>query len=184
MSLRIIAGRHRGRRLETPAGLTTRPTAERAREALFAMLEHGRPPLRGSRFLDLFAGSGAIGLEARSRGAAQVLLVDQASSAVKAMAANMEALDEAERVQVRRADACRLGPAPARFDIVFLDPPYSSGLLAPALESLLEQGWLALDARIVSELGTREPTPILTAFEIEDERRYGACRFLFLRQSA
>ena len=92
VSLRIIAGRLGGRRIETPEGLATRPTSERAREALFAMLEHGPPPLRGSRFLDLFAGSGAAGLEASSRGAARVLCVDQASAAVASIGRNIAAL--------------------------------------------------------------------------------------------
>lgn len=184
MSLRIIAGRHRGRRLETPAGLATRPTADRAREALFAILEHGRPPLRGCRFLDLFAGSGAVGLEALSRGAAHALLVDQAGSATAAARTNVERLGETGRAQVLRADVCRLGPAPGRFDIAFLDPPYGSGLLAPALQALIHQGWLAADARVVAELALREPLAVPAGLALEDERRYGAARFLFFRRLA
>lgn len=184
MSLRIIAGRLGGRRIETPEGLATRPTSERAREALFAMLEHGPPPLRGSRFLDLFSGSGAAGLEASSRGAAKVLCVDQASAAVASIGRNIVALGETERVTVLRADACRLGPAPHGFDIVFLDPPYGSGLLPPALESLASQGWLARGARIVAEVATRERAPIEAAgFHVEYERAHGAARLIFLRQS-
>ncbi len=184
MSLRIIAGRLGGRRIETPEGLATRPTSERAREALFAMLEHGLPPLRGSRFLDLFAGSGAAGLEAASRGAARVLCVDQAVAAVAAIRRNIAALDEAERVGVLRADACRLGPAPSAFDIVFLDPPYGSGLLLPALESLAGQDWLAPGARIVAEVAARERAPLeVVNFQLEDERAYGAARLIFLRPS-
>jgi 16S rRNA (guanine966-N2)-methyltransferase len=182
--LRVIAGRHRGRRIEAPEGLATRPTSERAREALFGILEHGEPPLRGSRFLDLFAGSGAAGLEALSRGAAEVLCVDQASAAVAAIRANIEALGEAERAAVLRADACRLGPAPHPFDIVFLDPPYGSGLLAPALASLADQGWLAPGARIAGEVTAREPFAPVAGFVVEDDRRYGAARLLFLRQEA
>jgi 16S rRNA (guanine966-N2)-methyltransferase len=184
VTLRIIAGRLRGRRIETPEGLATRPTSERAREALFAMLEHGSPPLRGSRFLDLFAGSGAAAFEALSRGAAQVCCVDQASAAVASIRRNIAALGEAGRVTVLRADACRLGPAPHPFDIVFLDPPYGSGLLPPALASLADQGWLAPGARIVAEAAVRERTPIEVAcFAIEEERSHGAARLMFLRHT-
>jgi 16S rRNA (guanine966-N2)-methyltransferase len=184
VSLRIIAGRHRGRRIRTPEGLAVRPTGERAREALFSILEHGRPPLRGSRFLDLFAGSGAAGLEALSRGAAEALLIDQASAAITAIKANVEALGEEARARVLRADACRLGPAPHTFDIVFVDPPYGSGLLLPALEGLSARGWLAPGALVVGEAASREALVPVAGFAVEDERRYGAARFVFLREKA
>lgn len=183
MSLRIIAGRHRGRRIEAPKGLATRPTSDRAREALFSMLEQGEPPLRGSRFLDVFAGSGAAGLEAVSRGAAQALLIDQAAAAIAAATANIAALGEGERVRAERANACRLPPAPQPFDIVFLDPPYNSGLLAPALEGLAQGGWLAPHVRLVGEVSAREPFAPPPGFLIEDERTYGAARFILLRWS-
>lgn len=183
MSLRIIAGRHRGRRIAAPEGLATRPTSERAREALFGVLEHGSPPLRGSRFLDLFAGSGAAALEAVSRGAVEALCIDQASAAVAAIRANVEALGEAGTVSVLRADACRLGPAPQSFDIAFLDPPYGSGLLAPALVNVAEMGWLATGAQIVAEVAARERLEAVPGFQLEDERAYGAARLLFLRRA-
>lgn len=183
MSLRIIAGRHRRRRIETPAGLATRPTSERAREALFGILEHGSPPVRGSQFLDLYAGSGAVGLEALSRGAAGVTLIDLASAAVRVITANIEALGERERVRVVRADACRLGTAPCPFDIVFIDPPYGGGLLPPTLTSLAAGGWLAPGARIVAEVAARETVSPPTAFTVEDERLYGLARLIFLRQA-
>jgi 16S rRNA (guanine966-N2)-methyltransferase len=181
VSLRIIAGRHRGRRIETPRGLAVRPTSDRAREALFAILEAGEPPLRGCRFLDLFAGSGAAGLEALSRGAEEALFIDQASAAVAAIRANIRSLGEDARAQVLRADACRLGTAPRPYDIAFLDPPYGSGLLRPALGRLLAGGWLAPAARAVGEIAAREPYTPPPGLVIEDERRYGAARFLFLR---
>ena len=182
MSLRIIAGRHRGRRIVTPEGLATRPTSERAREALFGILERGAPPLRGSRFLDLFAGSGAAAFEAVSRGAAQALCVDQATAAITAIRTNIEALGEGECVSSMRADACRLGPAPMPFDIVFLDPPYGSGLLTPALASLADEGWLAPGALIVAEVAARDRLDAPFGYRLEDERAYGAARLLFLRQ--
>lgn len=182
MSLRIIAGRHRGRRIEAPAGLATRPTSDRARESLFSILENGVPPLRGGRFLDLFAGSGAAGLEALSRGAAEAMFVDQASAAAHAIKSNIEALGVGQQASLMRSDACRLPAAPHPFDIVFLDPPYGSGLLAPALASLVDGGWLAVGGRIVGEVAAREPTEPLPAFVVEDERVYGAARLIFLRQ--
>jgi 16S rRNA (guanine966-N2)-methyltransferase len=181
VSLRIIAGRHRGRRIATPEGLATRPTSDRAREALFNMLERGDPPLRGSRFLDLFAGSGAAGLEALSRGAAETLMVDQARAAVAAIEANVRRLGEGACARVLRADACRLGAAPHPFDIAFLDPPYGGGLLGPALEGLLRGGWLAPGARVVVEVAARAPVAPPSGLAVLDERRYGAARFVFLR---
>ena len=141
--MRIVAGRHRGRKLMAPPGLDTRPTSDRAREALFNILEHGEPPLEGCRFLDLFAGSGAVGLEAASRGAGRVLLVEKARAAQAAARANIAHLGEAERVTLRAGDATRLGRAAEPFDIVFLDPPYGSGLVATALAGLARGGWLA-----------------------------------------
>lgn len=184
MSLRIIAGSLRGRRLAAPAGLATRPTGERAREALLAILEHGTPPLRGSRFLDLFAGSGAVGLEALSRGAASVTLVEQEAAAAVAIARNIASLEVGDRASLLRADATRLTRARGgSFDLVFLDPPYGSGLALPTLERLRAQGWLAPAARVVVELAAREPLPPAPGFELEDERRYGIARFVFLALS-
>lgn len=182
--MRIVAGRHRGRTLQAPPGLATRPTSDRAREALMAILEHGTPPLLGARFLDLFAGSGAIGLEAASRGADRVLLVERAPEAVRAIRANLERLGEAGRARLLVADATRLGAAVEPFDLVVLDPPWRSGLAAPTLAALVDGGWLAAGARLVVELAADEPAPALPAgLEAEQERRYGRTRFLFLRAS-
>ncbi len=179
--MRIIAGRHRGRKIEAPPGLSVRPTADRAREALMAILEHGTPPLAGSRFLDLFAGTGAVGLEAASRGAATVLLIENAPEALAAIRRNVARLGEGERVRVMVADATRLGPAQERFDIVFLDPPWRSGLARPALEALLAGGWIAPGGRVVVELARDDPFEPPPGLRLEDERRYGKTRFLFLR---
>jgi 16S rRNA (guanine966-N2)-methyltransferase len=179
--MRIIAGRHRGRRLAVPDGLDVRPTSDRAREALMSILEHGEPPLVGARFLDLFAGSGAVGLEARSRGAAEVLLVEQAREAQAAIRANIAALGEGEAVTLRAGHVARLGPAHEPFDIVFLDPPYGSGLAGPALTGLIAGGWVASGARIVVELAAGEPFVLCAGLELESERRYGRGRFVFLR---
>lgn len=181
--MRIIAGRHRGRRLRAPPGLATRPTHDRAREALFSILTHGEPPLAGARFLDLFAGSGAVGLEAASRGAAAVMLVERDPDALATATANRDALGEQRTVAVMRGDASRLGRAAQPFDIAFLDPPYGSGLHGPALEALLAGGWLAPGARVVCEIGPGETITPPPALVVEDERRYGKSRFVLLRRS-
>lgn len=182
--MRIIAGRHRGRRLQCPPGLATRPTSDRAREALLGILEHGTPPLAGCRFLDLFAGTGAVGLEAASRGAEAVLLVENDPAAVTAIRKNIEHLGETGRVRLLVADASRLGPAREPFDIVFLDPPWRSGLARVALEALLAGGWIAREGRLVVELAAAEPFEPPEGLAVEQERRYGRTRFLFLRPVA
>ena len=179
--VRIVAGRHRGRRLVAPPGLDTRPTSDRAREALLNMLEHGVPPLRGSRFLDLFAGTGAVGLEALSRGAALALLVERARPALEAIRANIAALGEGERARVLPADATRLEIAPHPFDIAFLDPPYRAGLTRPALDRLVAGGWLAPGARVACEVAADEPLEPPPGLTVEDERRHGAARLVLLR---
>ena len=186
--MRIIAGSHRGRRLKAPAGRATRPTSDRAREALFSILAQGRPPLVGCRFLDLFAGTGAVGLEALSRGAGHLLLVETAADALEAMRSNLDQLGLAERAQILPRDATRLGPAPAPFDLIFADPPYRQNLAGPALAALLRGRWLAPGGRLVLQLAPGEPLPAPLAepgpLVLEDERRYGAVRFLFLRAAA
>lgn len=179
--MRIVGGRFRGRRLITPRDRSIRPTSDRAREALFGMLEHGEPPLRGARFLDLFAGTGAVGLEACSRGAAEVVLVENAAGALALIKANVAALGQPPGVKRMAVDAARLGPAPGRFDIVFVDPPYGSGLGTSALEALA-RGWLADDARVVVELAAREDLDVPVGYEIEGQRRYGAAKLVLLRR--
>ncbi|MDX6750582.1 16S rRNA (guanine(966)-N(2))-methyltransferase RsmD [Geminicoccaceae bacterium 1502E] len=178
--MRIVAGRHRGCVLRAPPGRDTRPTSDRAREALFSILESRRPAVRGARFLDLFAGTGAVGLEAVSRGAAEAVLVDQGRPALEALRANVARLGEEQRVRVLAADATRLGRAPHPFDLVFLDPPYRSGLAPPALAAALAGGWIAPEARVIVEVATGEPFAPPEGLQVESERRYGAARLVFL----
>lgn len=182
--MRIVAGRHRGRRLVAPEGDAVRPTHDRARESLFNILEHGQPPLVGSRFLDLFAGTGANGLEAVSRGAAAAMLVERDEAALRAMNANRTALGEERTVGILRADATRLPRASQPYDVAFLDPPWGSGLHAAALASLMAGGWLVPGGRVVCELSPRETLSPPPGLEVEDERRYGKARFVFLRATA
>jgi 16S rRNA (guanine966-N2)-methyltransferase len=182
--VRIIAGEFKGRRLRSPAGQAIRPTSDRAREALFNILEHGAPAVRGARFLDLFCGTGAVGLEAHSRGAQEVVLVDNDSEALRLARANLERIGVPAGVRLLARDATRLGPAPHPFDLIFLDPPYRSGLAAPALEALLRDGWLGVQARVVLELAATEDLELPHSYTLERERRYGSAKFLFLRPSA
>jgi 16S rRNA (guanine966-N2)-methyltransferase len=179
--MRIIAGKFRGRRLLAPKGDAIRPTGDRAREALFDILEHGAPPLRDAAFLDLFCGTGAVGLEAHSRGASEVLLIDRDRAALKLAEANIARLGAPPGVRLLARDATLLGPAPHPFDLVFLDPPYGSGLTTVALEGLGRGGWLAKGARIIVELAAKDDLELPPGYTLERERRYGRVKFLFLR---
>jgi 16S rRNA (guanine966-N2)-methyltransferase len=168
--MRVIAGQWGGRRLRAPAGAGTRPTSDRVREALFSVLG-GR--VEGARVLDLFAGSGALGLEALSRGAAEATFVDSAPAAIRVVRANLEAFGA--DAEVRRADARRfLGGASAaarQYDLVFLDPPYRlAGSLGSELTATLP-AVLAPGAAVVAESDRRAPLEL--GLPILDERRYG-----------
>ncbi len=180
--MRIVAGAHRGRILVAPKGHSTRPTADRARQALFNVLEHApwAPGLAGARVADLFAGSGALGLEALSRGAASCVFVDRDATARDAIARNVAALGLAERCEILNADATRL-PARLPFDVVFLDPPYTEGLAAPALAALVAAGWLNRNAIAVVEVGAREAAPAAPGYTLLDERSWGAAKVLFFK---
>lgn len=171
--MRIIAGTHGGRRLSAPKGETTRPTSDRVREALFSTLG----PLHEAVVLDLFAGSGALGLEALSRGAARAVFVEQDRWALTVIATNIATLGEPpERAEVRSGDATRVAKAAAEaaeaYDLVFLDPPYRDALrlggdLGPVLARLLGPG-----SRVVTESDRRHPLE-LTDLPLTHERRYG-----------
>ena len=181
--MRIIAGKFKGRRLFAPQGTTIRPTSDRAREALFGILEHGEPPLAGAAFLDLFCGTGAVGLEAYSRGAAEVVLIDQDRGALKLAEANIARLGAQNEVRLLARDAALLGPAPRVFDLAFLDPPYRSGLATAALAGLAQNGWLAGRARVIVELAAKDQLALPAGYALDRERRYGSARFVFLRAS-
>jgi len=168
--MRVISGRFGGRRLQAPPGSNTRPTGDRVREALFSMLG---TEVDGARVLDLFAGSGALGLESLSRGAANATFVDSASAAVRAIRANLDALGL--DADVRRMDALAFLRAASRggphYDLVFLDPPYRSATrLGPGLSSGLP-AVLAAGATVVCESARRDPLNL--DLPLRDERRYG-----------
>lgn len=174
---RIVAGAARGRRLAVPPGDRTRPTSDRAREGLFSTVEAVLGPLHGTRVLDLYAGSGAVGLEARSRGAAHVLLVEDDRVAVRTLRANVAALGLSD-VQVAAQPVARvLGVAPADpYALVFLDPPYAlpDADVRTVLTTLLRQGWLEPGALVVVERATRGgPFAWPEGLLADRERRYG-----------
>jgi 16S rRNA (guanine966-N2)-methyltransferase len=184
--MRIVGGRFKGRAIAAPGGRDTRPTGDRAREALFNILAHAKwsRGVEARRVLDLFAGSGALGLEAMSRGASFALFVETDAAARGAIRDNIEALGLFGATRVHRRDATDLGPKPAGvgapFDLVFLDPPYGKGLGEAALARLRSGGWLADDALVVFECGVDE-APAVPGYETLDERQYGAATLLFLR---
>lgn len=179
--MRIIAGQWRGRRLVAPKGDATRPTADRTRETLFSMLASRLGTFEGLAVLDLFAGSGALGLEALSRGAAEALIVEQDPRAVEAARANIAALN-AEGAAVKSGNVLSLGPAAKGYDIVFADPPYGTGAAAVALDKLTRLGWIAPSAWIAVETGNRE-TVEAKGYDIETERTVGKAKLTFLRMA-
>jgi 16S rRNA (guanine966-N2)-methyltransferase len=186
--MRIVAGAYRGRTLVAPKGQSVRPTAERARQALYNVLEHapwGRQNWSDVRVIDGFAGSGALGLEALSRGAPFCLFGDNDRAARAAIEANLAALGLSDRGRVLGQDLTRLGArgGEAAFDLVFLDPPYGSGLAEGALAALRGGGWLAPGALAVVERGAGEGALETAGFIPLDERRWGKARVSFLRAS-
>jgi 16S rRNA (guanine966-N2)-methyltransferase len=187
--VRIVGGSHRGRRLLSPAGEAVRPTSDRAREALFNILSHGDFAAAGLPFadrpvLDAFAGTGAFGLEALSRGASAAAFIENGREALSALRRNIAALGEEDRAHVVSGDATRPPRAAFACALAFLDPPYHSGLAAAALPGLAAAGWLTADALAIVEVAAREELPPPAGFSIIDKRTYGAARLVFLRRQA
>jgi 16S rRNA (guanine966-N2)-methyltransferase len=185
--LRIVSGEFRGKPLASPRGEATRPTSDRARQAIFNILEHApwSEGVRERRVIDLFAGSGALGFEALSRGAAFCLFVETDEAARGAIRENVDAMHLFGRTRVHRRDATQLGVRPGAdgpaFDLAFLDPPYARGLGEVALARLAEGGWLAPGATIVFERGAGEAAFEARGYVPLDVRDYGAARVHFLR---
>jgi len=184
--MRIVGGQFKGRAIAAPQGRDTRPTSDRARESVFNVLAHAdwSPGIEGRRVIDLFAGSGALGLEAISRGATFALFVETDAAARGAIRDNIEALGLFGNTRIHRRDATDLGAKPAGlgdpFDLVFLDPPYAKKLGERALSHLIKGEWITSGAVIMFEVGADE-TPDVPAFEVLDERVYGAAKVLFLK---
>lgn len=178
--MRIIAGEWRGRKLAAPKGDATRPTADRTRETLFSMLLSRIGSFEGLLVADLFAGSGALGLEALSRGAGEAIFVEQDAEALKALRANIAALDARQRCDVRAGSVMALGPAKRAYDLLLLDPPYETGAGAVALDKLSRLGWIAPGAWVVVET-SRAETVDVKGFTLDTVRDAGKARLHLLR---
>ena len=189
--MRIIGGRFRGKRLAAPGvagggAAHLRPTSDRVRESLFNLLAHGGygdpPPPEGRRVLDLFAGTGALGLEALSRGAARAVFIDDFAASRALVRENAEALGLTGEIKVWRRDATRLGPCRGEpFGLIFADPPYGSGLGGKALVSARDGGWIAPGAVIVLEHAAAEDAPVADWLTTVDARRYGETAITIFR---
>jgi 16S rRNA (guanine966-N2)-methyltransferase len=183
MSLRIIAGQWRGRKLTAPVGDATRPTADRTRETLFSMLVSRIGTFEGLTVADLFAGSGALGLEALSRGAASCLFVEQDAAALRALRGNIANLHAQPQTDVRAGSVLALGPAKTPLDLVLLDPPYRSGAGEVALDKLNRLGWIG-PATWVSLETAYDELPQVKGLEAVADRKVGKARLTLFRLSA
>ena len=183
--MRVVGGKYKGARIHAPKGDATRPTSDRVRESLFNILAHSFEgfSLADARVLDLFAGTGALGLEAMSRGAAFALFVDRDADARGSQRENIEALGLTGTTRLFRRDALKLGKAGnmGKFSLVFLDPPYGKNLAQQALMELQQGEWLEEGAICVIEDQADAVFDLPQGFELLDERRYGNARLIFLR---
>ena len=181
--MRIIGGQHRGQRLVAPAGHSTRPTSDRVRESIFNILAHktSRDSVEGGRVLDLFAGSGALGFEALSRGARFCQFVENDAEARAVIRRNAETLGVTGICKIWRRDATQLGRCAPQtpFDLVFIDPPYGKELGSAALASLLDGQWLSPKATIIIEESTGATISIPPQLELLDVREYGDTKVMF-----
>ena len=184
--MRIVSGKLRGRNIETPSGRGTRPTSDQTRESVFNILKHAEwaPPIDGAIVADIFAGSGALGLEAISRGAAFCLFAETEPKARAAIRANIEKMKLSEDTRLHRYDATKLKIAPGnmrgKFTHIFIDPPYNKGLWKPVLRRLSQQNLLAENGVIIMEESVEaELEPI--GYEILEDKEWGAARVLFLK---
>ncbi|GHA30993.1 methyltransferase [Devosia pacifica] len=185
--MRIVGGRFRGKQLKTPSDQSIRPTADRVRESVFNILSSRLgPAFDGVRVLDLFAGTGALGLEALSRGAAAAIFVDTGAEARGLIRDHIEAFGIAGIAKLLRRDATSLGPRGSikPFDLIFLDPPYGQGLGEKALTGLLEGDWCAPDCTVVLEEASEAEIDAPTGFRLEDRRLYGAAAIHLLSREA
>ena len=183
--MRIVAGKFRGASIEAPKGLATRPTSDRVRQALFNVLEHGpaRFDFEGARVLDLFAGSGALGLEALSRGARCAMFIEESPTARAAIRRNVEALGLTGVTKIRRRDATKLGEAGTLqpFQLIFCDPPYGKRLAERALEEAIDGGWTEQGAIAMLEESVDVAVSWPPSFREIDRRRYGDTQIAIAR---
>ena len=181
--MRVIAGEWRGRKLQAPKGDLTRPTADRTRETLFSMLASRLGSFEGLSVADLFAGSGALGLEALSRGAAECLFVEQDRGALGAIRSNIAALDARERCRIEAGSVMQLRAREKPLDLILLDPPYKTGAGSVALDRLLRLGWIGEATWIALETGATEDVEV-KGLAIEAQRRVGKGKLTLLRKES
>ncbi len=181
--MRIVGGRHRGRRLTSPKSLSIRPTSDRARESLFSIIAHENYESlpKGKTVLDVFAGTGALGFEALSRGAREVYFIEWSRSATKIIQQTACELDETSKIKLLICDAIQPGLATQSFELVLMDAPYMSGQSEPCLQALAEGGWLGEKCICCVELAKKEPFQASNGFTILDQRNYGAASIVILR---
>lgn len=185
-TLRIVAGKYRGRPIAAPPGADIRPTSDRARESLFNILEHGRiaadlgVEIKGAHILDAFAGTGALGLEALSRGAKHVTFIENARAARKCLLENLKSCDEQENATILDRDATSPPPTKQPVGIAFLDPPYRADLLEPSLVALNQRGWFSDTTLILAELASGDTFEAPDFLAEHDRRKYGAAQIVFL----
>ena len=178
--MRVIAGDWRGRNIVAPKGDSTRPTSDRSRETLFSMLASRLGTFEGLAVADLFAGSGALGLEALSRGAAHCLFVEQDVEAVKAIRANIQTFDARTRSEVNQGSVMNLGPAKVAHDLILLDPPYDTGAGQVALDRLTRLGWIG-DATWIALETRKDENIAIKTLEIDAQRIVGKAKLTLLR---
>ncbi|MCI0465526.1 MAG: 16S rRNA (guanine(966)-N(2))-methyltransferase RsmD [Beijerinckiaceae bacterium] len=179
--MRIIGGRLKGRILKSPSSDRVRPTSDRLRETIFNILAHAYGnSVEGARVIDLFAGTGAMGFEAISRGAAFALMVDNSAEACAIIRANAAALNLGSAARIFKRDARRLGAAPEgeKYSLAFVDPPYGRGLVAPTLLALRDGGWLAKDALVVIEEAAGAAVDLPDTFSLSEVRRFGTTQIM------
>lgn len=178
--MRVISGEWRGRKLLAPKNDATRPTADRTRETLFSMLASRLGSFEGLTVADLFAGSGALGIEALSRGAAQCLFGEQDRDALDALRKNLGALGATPRADIRAGSVLALGPAKQRYDLLLIDAPYNTGAGSVALDKLSRLGWIGPDSLISIETAEKEAVDV-AGFAIDAERKVGKAKLTLLR---
>jgi 16S rRNA (guanine966-N2)-methyltransferase len=181
--VRVIAGELRGRKLVAPKGDATRPTADRTRETLFNMLNSRLGTFEGLSVADLFAGSGALGIEALSRGAAECLFVEEDTNAIEALRKNIETLGLRHAAKIEQGSVMRLRPTKAPYDLILLDPPYDTGAGCVALDRLQRLGWVAPETWIALETGAKEDTTV-KGLTIQAERKVGKAKLTLLTKES
>lgn len=183
--MRIVGGKNRGRPLQAPKGLSTRPTSDRVRESLFNILSHAPwAKIEDAHGMDVYAGTGALGLEALSRGAASMVFVESLPSTLDICRANIDKLEETAKTTLLKTDAAKLPLRPSHIlqrTLIFLDPPYDKNLGAAALKSLVGKNWLEEGALCILEMRKQSPETAPDNFELIDSRTWGDTRVDFLK---